>query len=138
VCSADRRRNRPGREPTVRRVLLLIVVLAGLASCDPVCDIARIRVVASDGRIGVPCVIELQRADTPLQPPYGGGPKTVSGAVFTERTYRNSGKYRLALACERYALAATADFDWRLEGMGCGQMRDLGVITIVPERPAGR
>jgi len=122
----------------VKRAFLLMLVVASLASCDPVCDIARVKVVASDGRTGVPCVVELQDADTPLRRPYSGGPKTQTGAVFTEHTYRSSGRYRLALACEGYLLSATAAFDWRLRGMGCGQLTDLGAITVVLEPRVGR
>jgi hypothetical protein len=108
-------------------------IVASVIACDPVCNIARVKVIASDGRAGVPCVVELQDADGPLKPPYRGGPKTHTGAVFTERTYRGSGRYRLAFACEGYRLSATPEFGWTLEGRGCGRVNDLGVITVDPE-----
>jgi hypothetical protein len=112
--------------------MVALVSLAGMSACDPVCDIARVAVVASDARAGVPCVFELQRSENAPQPPFSHGPKGQTGAVFTLHTYRSSGTYRLAAQCEGYALATTPTFEWRLEGMGCGRVAELGTITVNP------
>jgi hypothetical protein len=116
----------------VQRFFAIVVFGTGAVACDPVCDIVRIRPVASDGRHGVPCVFDLQDAEA-MALPYLGGPRGATGEVFLLRTYSPSGVYRVALKCEGYRPAFSQTFGWKLGGMGCGALQDVGPVPVMLE-----
>jgi len=78
-------------------VLTAAVVSAGcfLPLGDPVCEVARGKVIAEDGRVGVPCTLNLhmQRQGTSEQRPIPLGSRSVTtGHNFSYRTFCPSAK----------------------------------------------
>jgi hypothetical protein len=105
-----------------------------VVGCDPVCDVVRLELAASDGKAGIPCRIEMQREGENAIVDHE--PNARTGTAFLEHTYAASGRYRMAVDCQGYAAQTTPSFEWHLNRMGCGACADLGRIVVVPARPS--
>jgi hypothetical protein len=84
----------------------------------------------------VPCSVELQHAEAPVTAPHRHT-VTHTGEDFTVHTFRPSGRCRVAIDCEGYALATTRDFDCALKHMGCRECVHLGEVRVGPSVPTG-
>jgi len=115
------------------RVMLLAVALVGggcfLPLGDRVCEVARGRIVAEDGRAGLPCTLNvlMQPEGATDKKPFALGPRAVTtGHDFSYRTFGPSGKVNVTIACEGYASYESQTF----VRQQCGPTIDLGTVTI--------
>jgi hypothetical protein len=118
-----------GRHALSRLALMLVLAGTPLA-CHGVCEVVRVKTVASDGRVGVPCVIELQHADQPASAPFPVGTGGLTGGLFILHADSPTGRYRLAAQCEGYRLAFSPPFEWKRASTGCGEPVDLGSLVV--------
>jgi hypothetical protein len=102
-----------------------------LVACDPVCDIARLRVTTADRKHGVPCAFEFQ-SDADGDAHARSEPNGKTGEDFVVHTYSPSGRYAIAVQCLGYKTTRTSVFEWKLNRMGCGKCVELGTITVTP------
>ncbi len=117
-------------------VLILAAALVGKACFlplgDPVCEIARGRIVAEDGHSGLPCRLNIlmQPEGSQNRRPILRRPRAVTtGHDFSLQTFCPSAKLNVTIACEGYAPYESQTFD-RQQGASCGPTIDLGTVTI--------
>jgi hypothetical protein len=120
----------------VSRLALMLVLAGTPLACHGVCEVVRVKTVASDGRAAVPCVTELQHAEQPASAPRPGGTGGVTGGLLVLHANNPTGRYRLAVQCEGYRLAFSPPFEWKRASTGCGEPADLGSLVVTADDEA--
>jgi hypothetical protein len=124
-------------KPTQLVLMLTGAVVSGACLIgDRVCEIARGRIVAEDGRADLPCTLNvlMQPVGATDPRPIPLGPRAVkTGHDFSYRTFCPSAKLNVTIACEGYAPYESQTY-FREQGAFCGPTIDIGTVTV--KRPA--
>ena len=96
---------------------------------EPVCEIARGKVVAEDDRRRVPCSVEVLLQRPPLDPIPLGKREIRTDEAFSYRTFAPTGTVHVAVACDEY-VAYTSEPFVRDQRAMCPPVIDVGTVRM--------